>query len=54
MRQTSDKLLSELQSGHLWTDNTAAGNSTYPKGGVSCFADSFVGGVSKLGVMPEN
>jgi hypothetical protein len=42
MRQTSDKLLSELQSGHLWTDNTAAGNSTYPKGGVSCSKDSLV------------
>ena len=24
------------------TDRTPAGNSTYPKGGVSCFADSFV------------
>jgi len=26
----------------LRTKRTAAGNSTYPKGGVSCFADSFV------------
>jgi hypothetical protein len=24
------------------TDRTPAANSTYPKGGVSCFADSFV------------
>ena len=24
------------------TDRRAAGNSTYPKGGVSCFADTFV------------
>jgi len=25
------------------TDRTPAGNSTYPKGGVSCSKDSFVG-----------
>jgi len=26
----------------LRIDSKAAGNSTYPKGGVSCFADTFV------------
>ena len=26
----------------LTTENRAAGNSTYPKGGVSCSKDSFV------------
>ena len=26
----------------LTKDRTPAGNSTYPKGGVSCFADTFV------------
>ena len=26
----------------MTTERTAAGNSTYPKGGVSCFADTFV------------
>ncbi|MCX2575357.1 hypothetical protein [Pedobacter sandarakinus] len=25
-----------------WTNRKAADNSTYPKGGVSCLADSFV------------
>ena len=26
----------------MWTDKSTTGNSTYPKGGVSCSKDSFV------------
>ncbi len=31
-----------MESTNLRTDRRAAANSTYPKGGVSCFADTFL------------
>ncbi len=34
--------LCRLQEKYLRTDRRASGNSTYPKGGVSCSKDSFV------------
>jgi len=39
----SNYLLCGLQTVVLREDRTAAGNSTYPKGGVSRSKDSFVG-----------
>ena len=40
--KTSNKYLSKSETTQLLTDNSPAGNSTYPKGGVSCSKDSFV------------
>jgi len=47
----SNYLLCGLQTVVLREDRTAAGNSTYPKGGVSCSKDSFVGSRKTLCVM---
>jgi hypothetical protein len=41
-RTTSNNLWCGLQTKVLLADSRAAGNSTYPKGGVSCSKDSFV------------
>lgn len=35
-------LLMDIQADHRHKERTAAANSTYPKGGVSCSKDSFV------------
>jgi len=38
----TNKVLCGLDTTRLRTKRTAAANSTYPKGGVSCSKDSFV------------
>jgi len=34
--------MNKLETTQLRTDSSPAANSTYPKGGVSCFKDSFL------------
>jgi hypothetical protein len=40
--KTANKNSSKIETKQFQTDKSPAGNSTYPKGGVSCSKDSLV------------
>jgi len=47
----TDRFVQTFNLTLLRSDRRASGNSTYPKGGVSCFADTFVQGESSVLLM---